>query len=284
MKSKTTGLKNLVVVSDTHCGDQLGLCPETVTLTHGGTYTSSIFQDYVRERWNIFWDEWVPTVTRGEPYSILVNGDAMEGRHHNATHPLTHDLANQQNVAYEMLAPVVAKAKSLYYVSGSPAHSGEAGENEEMLAEMLKAKADERGNRSRYELLIKVGNALVHATHHIGISGSMAYETTALTKEFNEFSSESARWNRPIADILVRSHRHRHSEVSIPTSRGYGIIFVTPSWQLRTPFAFRIPGGRVTTPMIGGSLIRQGNEEFHTRHKTWDTPRTRTEKPRIEVI
>jgi len=283
-KKKTEPLNNMIFVSDGHCGDQMGLCPKSIQLAHGGMYHSSKFQDYVRERWDEFWNKWVPIVTRGEPYAVGINGDFLEGRHHGATHPLSQNKADQANVAYEMLAPIKEKAKGgLYYISGTSVHVGEAGEDEEKLAERLKAKKDELGNYSRYELFIRVGKALVHATHHIGVTGSMAYETTALTKEFNEFSAESARWKRPIADVLVRSHRHRHSEVKVPTSRGYGIIFVTPAWQLRTPFTFRIPGGRVTTPMVGGSLVRQGDEEFYTRHKVWETDRTRTEKPKIEV-
>jgi hypothetical protein len=34
--------------------------------------------------------------------------------------------------------------------------------------------------------------------------------------------------------------------------------------------------------MVGGSLIRQGDEEFFTRHKVWETDRSETEYPRVE--
>lgn len=278
-------IRNAVVISDSHCGCQLGLCPPVVQLRHGGTYRASLFQMKVWERWRAFWDEWVPLATRGEPYVIVINGDMIDGRHHGATHQFSQDISDQTRVAWEVLAPEVGKSHGLYYVSGTPAHVGEAGENEEKLAGKLGAAQDkDTGNHSRFELYLKVGDALCHFSHHIGVTGSMAYETTALTKEFQEFCAESARWNRPIPDIIVRSHRHRHAEVRVPTSRGYGIIFVTAAWQLRTPFLFRIPGGRVTTPMIGGSLIRQGDEEHFTRHKIWETDRSATESPVIEEV
>jgi hypothetical protein len=271
-------VNNLIVISDTHCGDQLGLCPASVRLAHGGTYEASRFQLAVLEVWDRFWSEWVPRVTRGQPFAVLFNGDMIEGRHHGASHQISQDLSDQANIAYDMLAPVVQLCGGrFYYVSGSSPHSGEAGENEEKLAERLGAVPDQSGRRSRYELYIQVGRALVHASHHIGIVGSMAYETTALTKEYNEFCAESARWGRPAPDVVVRSHRHRHSEVRVPTVRGYGTIFVTSSWQLKTPFAFRLPGGRVTTPTIGGSLIRSGDEEAFTRHMTVHTARPETE-------
>ena len=278
-------ISNLITISDTHCGDQLGLCPPTVTLHHGGQYHASRFQMAVWEHWLDFWNVWVPRVTRGEPYAVLLNGDMVEGRHHGSSHQISQNKADQANIAYEALAPVVEKCDGrFYYVSGSRAHAGEAGEDEEKLAHRLGALPDESGRCSRYELYVEVGGkCLVHASHHIGVTGSMAYETTALTKEYNEFCAESARWGRPIPDIVVRSHRHRHSEVRVPTSRGYGIIYVTSAWQLKTPFAFRIPGGRVTTPTVGGSLIRQGDEEAYTRHYTIETARSRTEKIPVEV-
>ena len=191
--------KNLIVISDTHCGDQMGLCPPRIMLRHGGVYESSRFQDAVRE----CWDKW-PSALMRSPMNWATG----------------------------------AATRHIYRWAGA---------------------------------------CLVHATHHIGVTGSMAYETTALTKEFNEFCAESARWGRPIPDVVIRSHRHRHIEVRVPTGRGYGIIFVTPAWQLKTPYLFRVPGGRVTTPMIGGSLIRQGDEEWFTRHMIWETQRQRTE-------
>lgn len=272
-------ISNLITISDTHCGCQLGLCPSKIRMAHGGFYEASRFQLSMLHKWNYFWQKWVPKVTRSEPFAVLLNGDMLDGRHHYSTHQVSQDKSDQANIAYEMLSPVVDSCEGrFYYVSGTSAHAGEAGEDEERLAERLGAIPDETGRRSRYELFIQVGKCLVHASHHIGITGSMAYETTALTKEYNEICAESARWGRQIPDIVVRSHRHRHSEVRVPTVRGYGIIYVTSAWQLKTPFAYRIPGGRVTTPSVGGSLIRSGDEEYYTRHYTIETERAKTEQ------
>ena len=104
--AKKSAVTNCVVISDTHFGDQLSLCPESMHLRHGGTYRASKFQNFIREKWEYFWDTWVPQATRGEPYCVVLNGDAMEGRHHRATHPISQDMSDQEAVAYEMLAPV----------------------------------------------------------------------------------------------------------------------------------------------------------------------------------
>jgi hypothetical protein len=111
--------------------------------------------------------------------------------------------------------------------------------------------------------------------HHIGTTGSAHYESTAVTKELTESYTQAGRNRLEPPDVVVRSHRHRHIEVRVPTSLGYGISFVTAGWQLRTPFAYKIPGGRVMTPQIGGSLIRQGDEDLFTRHKIWDIGRSK---------
>lgn len=277
---KSTPIRNLVVISDLHCGCQLGLCPPEVQLYEGGTYKAHPLQQKMWYWWREFWEEFVPEATRGEPFAVAVNGDTLDGRHHNSTHQFTHNLDDQRRVAIEVLSPIREACKgNLYMIRGTEVHVGQSGENEEQIARELEAIPDETGRHSRYELWIQIGNALCHLAHHIGTTGSAAYETTALMREFAESCSEAGRWGRRAPDIIARAHRHRHSEIRVPTQDGYGICFTTASWQLRTPFSYRVPGGRIQTPQIGGSLIRQGDEEFFTRHRTWNLERSRLVTP-----
>ncbi len=273
---------NAIIISDIHAGCKLAICPEYVRLDEGGTYHISRFQRILLDCWNVFWTEWVPRVTRDEPYVLILNGDAMDHRHHNSTTQISQNTADQQNIAYELLAPKVDKAAAYYHIRGTEAHTGPSGEEEEKLAKRLGAVKDEAGNSSRYELFVTIGDCLLHCTHHIGVTGSMAYETTALMKELAESFSNAPRWRERAPDVVARSHRHRHAEVRIPTANIYGYCFTTSGWQLKTPFVFR-GLGRIATPMIGGSLVRQGDEEFFTRHKTWPLKRPRVEAPRVEV-
>jgi hypothetical protein len=94
--------------------------------------------------------------------------------------------------------------------------------------------------------------------------------------ELGEAYAEAGRWQNRAPNVVVRSHRHRHIEVRVPTKAGYGISFVTAGWQLQTPFVWRMPGGRSSLPQIGGSLIRMGDNDLYTRHKVWDIGRSRT--------
>ncbi len=262
---------NLVVVSDLHCGCQLGLCPaDGVQLDEGGFYRPGSLQTKVGDMWDHFWKVWIPKACHNEPFAVVVNGDSLDGSHHGAVHQISHNLSDQAKIAYELLAPIVEACQGRFYmVRGTEAHVGPSGQQEEELADKLGAIPDESGRHARYELWAEVGKGLVHVMHHVGTTGTTHYESTAILKELAESYTEAGRWRLRPPDVVVRSHRHRHIEVRVPTDLGYGISFSTAGWQLKTPFTYKIPGGRVTTPQIGGSLIRQGDEDLYTRHRIW---------------
>jgi hypothetical protein len=52
---------------------------------------------------------------------------------------------------------------------------------------------------------------------------------------------------------------------------------VTPGWQGKTPFAYRVPGGRLATPHYGGIVVRYAKGEVFVRSCVWTTERSPTE-------
>ena len=274
-------INNVIVISDTHSGCRLALCPPRgVPLDDGGRYTPSALQRKLWAYWREFWGEWVPWATKGEPYAVVHNGDSTDGVHHGSTTQISHNLEDQESCAYELLAPIVDKCDGRFYmVRGTPAHVGPSGIAEERLAKRLGAKRNDVHQYARHELWMNLGGSLVHFAHHVGNTSSMAYETSAVMKELVELYADSARWRRRRPDCVVRSHRHRNIEIKIPTDQTYGIAFVTPAWQLKTPFCYKIAGARVTQPQIGGSLIRRGDRELYTVHFVRDIRRPAAVKP-----
>lgn len=272
----TSLVRQAIVISDLHAGCQFGLCPpHEILLDGGGVYRPSLLVNKMWGWWEEMWDKWVPAATHHEPYAVVVNGDITDGRHHGTTTQITQNLSDQRKIALEILSPIVKLCEGRFYViRGTEAHTGATGENEETLAQELGAIPDENGNYARWELWLRMGNRLAHIMHHIGTTGSMAYETTALMKEYSESCAESARWNRPRPDWVIRSHRHRNAEIRVPTDNNYGICAVTPGWQLKTPLTHRLPGGRITTPQCGAILIRVGDEEHYSRHYVKNISRT----------
>jgi hypothetical protein len=248
-------------------------------LDDGGQYIPSAFQKAVWALWEEFWDQWVPEVTRGEPYDIVHNGDAIEGVHHKATTPISHNTHDQLEQAEEILKPRIDAAKKgggkYYHIRGTEAHVGTSAKYEEDLANRLGAVPNEDGQYARYELWKRVGvpsagkhgvpAPLVHLLHHIGTTSSAAHESSAVNAEYTASLVESARWGYAPPDYVIRSHRHRHISVKLGSARGYAEVIVTPAWQGKTPFAWKIPGARLSPPQFGGIIIRQGDEEHFCR-------------------
>ena len=270
-------LKNLVVVSDIHVGCRVGLCPpKGYKLDDGGVYTPSKLQRKLWLYWREFWDEFVPHATRGEPYAVCFNGDALDGVHHRSVSQWTHNMEDQRRCAESILSPVVQSAERYYHIRGTEAHVGSSAQDEESLARSLGAIQNGDGQYARYDLWIEVGGCLGHLLHHVGTTGSQAYEATAVHKELTEEFIEAARWGQQAPDFIVRSHRHRLIMTTIPTVRGPAMAVVTPAWQGKTPFVWKIPGGRLSEPQWGGVVVRRSSKDEQLQILPWVRSPTRS--------
>jgi len=274
-------IRQIIVVSDLHCGCRLGLCPPGgVQLDNGGPYFPSDLQRRMWECWEEFWTEWVPRNTQDEPFAVVLNGDVVEGRHHRTTTQISQNLADQAKVARECIRYALDTTNDapLYWVRGTDAHVGPSGEDEERLASELGAVPNAVGQYARHELRLRVGEILVDIQHHIAPVNSNAYETTALQKEFVIACEEAGRWNQEAPDVIVRSHRHRLAKTEVPTAKGSGVVISTPGWQLKTPFVYRLAGARQSLSQVGGILVRHGESHIYTKHKVWSIPRAPVEE------
>lgn len=271
MKKKTKGhggIRTVIVLSDTHVGCKLALChPDGADQDDGGKYMPSKVQLKLWGLWEKFCDEWIPNVCQGEPFVLVHNGDVIDGSHHNSTTQWSHNILDQRRHAKKILAPIVAKSAEYYHIRGTSAHVGESSVHEEQLAEELGAIPNEEGQHARYELWLRLGGKLVHFMHHIGTTSSAQHETSAVNAEIAAMYADSGRFGREAPRVVVRSHRHRSSEIRLPAPGGYSISMVTPAWQLKTPYAWKISGARISAPQVGGSMIRISDEgELYTRH------------------
>lgn len=274
-------IKNLVVVSDIHAGCQMGLCPPSgVQLQEAGRYVPSPPQKKVWKIWEHFWKEWVPEVARGEKYAVVFNGDALDGVHHNSVTQISHNLVDQRNIAKEILEPIVDSCiknedgKPMFFlIGGTEVHDGKSKQEAETLGEVIGALPDQYGRYCRYELFLEMDKVLSHFMHHIGTTSSSQHEASAINAELVREITEAGRWGENIPSIVVRSHRHRYMRVSGPTRNRGGkhnesIAFTTPSWQMKTPYSYRIAGARLSPPQLGGAMIRVGDEDVYARHYT----------------
>ena len=272
-KKGDQGNRHIVVVSDLHVGCQLGLCPPGgASKAEGGHYMPSEFQKHLYGLWRHFWDVEVPKITEGEDYDIVVNGEFVDGCHHNSVSQWSHNITDQSKAAIELMKPIVEKCPGEFYaIRGTEAHSGQSGCADELIAQVLGAKQNKIGQYSRYELWKKLRGGLVHFNHHIGTTSSSAYESTAVYKELVEAYVDAGRWGDRPPDVIVRSHRHRHICIEVATANGKALALVTPGWQGKTPFAHKVAGGRQSQPQFGGVVLSWSNTEkfIYARHRVW---------------
>ncbi len=268
-------VNNLVVVSDLHSGCRLGLCPPGPIILDGGvTYSPSPIQRKVWGFWEEFWGAYVPEFCHREPFAVVMNGDAIDGVHHGAVTQISQNLADQAKIAELILAPVVTACEGRYYhIRGTEAHVGASGQEEERIAKALGAIPGESGEYARWELYARIKHALIHVAHHIGTASTLAYESTALSRELAAAYVEAGRWGQEPPDVIIRGHRHRNTEVRIQTRKGFCTVATTGCWQLKPPLIYRIAGGIQATPQIGGTVVRVGDRDIYTRHKIWTVDR-----------
>lgn len=252
-------VKNIIVVSDLHCGCRGGLMTrEPFQLQDGGTYSPSATQLAIRDAWDEFWGTWVPEVTKGEPFDLVINGDAVEGVHHHAVSQISHNVEDHVNLAYEVLKDPVTNAESAYLIRGTEAHVGQSGHLEEALARRLGVKGT-RTQKSRWELFYSLGGKLLHFTHHIG-GGGAASSTSPTKRELTAAWFDAAQTAQKPVSYVVRSHRHSYDEHRWASESGYVGGVITPAWQAKGGYAYKASCRNATT-QLGGILIRQGSHD-----------------------
>ena len=282
-KQSRVPIRTVICVSDTHIGCNLALMhSDGARLDDGNTVMPGRLQQKVWDRWEQFWGEHVPQMTRGEPFVVVHNGDVIDGSHHQSTTQWTHNLEYQRIHAEKILKPVVDLCEGRYYhIRGTEAHVGKSAREEEGLAKALGALPNEDGQHARYELWMRLGGRLIHFLHHIGTTSSAAHEASAVNAELTAHYAEAARNHQEPPSVIVRSHRHRSIKVELPAhdpkspEHGRAVAIVTPCWQLKTPYVWKIAGARISSPQLGGIMIRANDEELYTRSCIWSLERSK---------
>jgi hypothetical protein len=264
-------MKAIITISDTHIGSTIGLCPLTgLVLPDGGRYMPNKFQTTLLKYWAHFWDKFVPKQIRGAKETIIVlNGDLIDGFHHNTINIATPSTDKQRDAAIEMFKPL-EKFGEIFVTRGTEAHSGPGSEAEEGIAKGLNCAQNEIGEYSNWQHWIDIDDVIFQFAHHIGVTSSAAYESSAPMREMVAGLVEAAQWDRNLPDVFVRSHRHRFIPISIPSKRGRIHSVITPGWQLRTPFTERID--RMRMPHIGGVVFLVENNRCMIEEKIYPLP------------
>ena len=258
----------VAIPSDTHCGSTIGLCPpKQVQLDDGGYYNPSRGQKEVLwKMWEQGWDR-VRELRKKSRLIIVHNGDSVEGTHDHVMGVVSRRRETQERIHIDCMDWAFRKSKFknddlLYYMRGTKWHVGRGAESDERIAEDLDAIPSE-ASFSHYHLRLDVDGVLLDIAHHGVNAGTRAWtKENALYHTIKSIYFDNVERNQPVPRAWIRSHYHVW--VDPPTYKGnHGKItgFITPSFQLITPFGIKV-GKAIKLASIGLLILIIENGEL----------------------
>ena len=256
----------VAIVSDTHIGSTVGLCPPSVNLDDGGTYSASPGQAWLWRSWKDF-SARVKTIAGGAEITTIFNGDLVEADSKKRSHQtITRNKADLTRIATETIAPLVDISTRAFFIRGTEAHVGKSAQYEEEIAAdcSIAVKSSETVT-SWWSLYADIGGVCFDISHH-GRIGSLPWNRAAPLGQM-AIRTLLAYAGRRVPNVLVRSHNHRYAS----THDNYPVTVIsTPAWQLATEYTHRL--GIPEPADIGGIIFTIENGAY-TWQKMIFTPR-----------
>lgn len=275
------------ICGDLHCGSTVGLCPpEGMELDDGGLYNASDAQQWLWERWEEAWKEAKDTIGRRNKFTLVLNGDLIDGDHHRTAQIASPLTGIHARCAVESLrVPLALKPSAIHVVRGTPSHVGRSGDVEEGIARGLKQalhpviKDPDTDTLSSYRRRIDVEDVRLDIAHH-GRMGQRAHtrgsysrlysfdiwaeQALDLIKEGNRATSPEELhevWNaKRVAQVAIRSHNHKFQDSGYD-HRGITRVVSMPAFQLATEYVHRIAAESLADIGIVLLVCDHGNVE-----------------------
>jgi len=213
--------KRVLVISDTHCGHEVGLTPPAWNFECDNEHSSK-YRNYI-------WDAYTKAVQEIQPIDLVVaNGDLIDGRgeRSGSTELITVDRRAQAKMAAECIK--IAGAPRAILTRGTDYHVGHEESWEDLVADF--SKTDGREVEIGDIRNVNINGLVFNFRHHIGGSQTPVGRATPLTREAAWNALWHARQGFELSDVLVRSHVHYHTYVggpgwlamTTPGLQGYG--------------------------------------------------------------
>lgn len=231
----------LAVVSDLHCGSEVGLAPPETKLRSGNVIG---FGENKHQQW--LWDRFeeggdkLLKIAGTDPFVLLVNGDATEGcHHHNNDELVAATIEIHTEMAAQCLRRLAQKAARRIVVRGTQCHTREM---EDVLAD--KIGADPRSAPDKF--LFEMRGCLVDAAHHVGVTSRAYLEASALSINMGNARLNYLRAGQRVPRVFLRAHRHCGGYFS----DGTGLMAVTGGWQFKTRHGHKVVTDSIPSPTM----------------------------------
>ena len=254
----------VIVVSDTHIGSTVGLCPPLVNLDDGGTYKASTAQRWLWECWLKFSSrvKTIADANHGATVNLVVNGDAIEGdTKKRSNQVITRNRANILSLATDTLKPLVDISTRAFFIRGTAAHVGKSAELEEELAsDCTITEPASDSVSSWWELSAEFSGVRFDISHHGRVGGMPWTRANPLGTLIVRTTLAYLEMGQPAPHVVVRSHNHKYAS----SGDNYPMLAVaTPAWQLATEYTHKL--GIPEPADIGGVIFTCDKGEY-----TWE--------------
>lgn len=249
----------LAIVGDLHANSTIGLCPPTVNLDDGGTYHASKAQLWLWQNWLDYWKRVsaARTALKGR-LVVILNGDMVDGDHHETAQIITRNMATQWAIAEAVLAPALdLNPDEIYVIRGTPAHVGKSAQWEEAVARNIGAVPEAERIHSWWQLRRVFGGVRVDVAHHGRMGNRPWTRSNAAQMMAAEITYLYARNGWALPHLAIRSHRH----LTADSYDNHPVrVIQAPAWQLQTEYAHKVATGQLAD--IGGLIVTCNEGRF----------------------
>lgn len=237
-----------LVISDTHCGSDVGLLPPEVFLDDGHNvgYGRNRRQEFLWKSWEDMQKRFSDMAGK-DPYILTLNGDLIEGIHHRSDEVVAAKMAEHLTIARVALAPLVNRAKKVIVTKGTQCHTGDW--------ELVFCK--EFGLEPAKDVQqYTVHGCMVDARHHMPTTSRKHLEAGMLSIVMADTISQMVRARHPVPGVFLRAHRHTPGDYCDMENA----ICVTGAWQYLTRYGHNKVTGAI--PRFASYVLDWREEEY----------------------
>lgn len=223
----------LVVIADLHAGSSVAAYPPT-SISDGMSVGHGVIQEWLWEQWQRA-RAWLSDLTGSDAYSVVLNGDLIEGLHHGTAQVISPQVKYHVKAARKMLDPICKSAQRRWATIGTECH---VRDDESDLGQQLGCEPDPR-NPERFaaqEWRFPFCGCLYSAKHHISATTRKYLEASQLSIAMGNEQLGRARVRQPVPNVMSRAHRH----VFGTYTDGFAVMTVSPPWQLKTTHGHKV--------------------------------------------
>jgi hypothetical protein len=231
-----------VTISDTHSGSNYALFLPTIWRGNkNNSHAPGGVQIKIRKQFEKFAGE-VATARKDKRVRLVINGDAIDGDHHNSGDVCTLDERDQADIHIELMQEFQKRIKwmagdEIYYTRGTQSHVHEM---ENYIGERMNSVMD--GDFYLHDLLKLDTNGVISwYAHHGPGAGSGANEGNTLRNWLKRTVEDAEKDGERPPDVVYTGHVHTptyntcvyREKMKFKTIHG----IILPSWQAKTIYA-----------------------------------------------